>query len=49
MCDMYTWARGRHITHLPHQPPVVKIEQQNKDDFEELGLGGDGAAEDAIM
>jgi len=46
VCDTHTWARGRHITHLPNQPPVVRTEQQNKDDFEELGLGGDGAAQD---
>ena len=47
MCDTHTWARGRHITHQPNQPPVVRTEQQNNDDFEELGLGGDdGAAQD---
>ena len=34
-------ARGRYIAHLPNQPPVLRTEQQNKDDFEELGLGGD--------
>ena len=41
VCDTHTWARGRHMAHLPNQPPVVRTEQQNKDDFEELGLGGD--------
>ena len=34
-------ARGRYMAHLPNQPPVLRTEQQNKDDFEELGVGGD--------
>ena len=35
------------MAHLPNQPPVLRTKQQNKDDFEELGLGGDdGAAQD---
>ena len=43
-------ARGRHMAHAPNQPPVVRTEQQNKDDFEELGSGGDdGAAQDESL
>ena len=34
-------ARGRYMAHLPNQPPVLRTEQQNKDDFEEFGLRGD--------
>ena len=33
--------RGRYIAYMPNQPPVLRTEQQNKDEFEELGLGGD--------
>ena len=34
-------VRGRYIANLPNQPPVLRTEQHNKADFEELGLGGD--------
>ena len=34
-------AHSRYMAHLPNKPPVLRTEQQNKDDFEELGLGGD--------
>ena len=47
VCGTHTWARGRYMAHLPNQPPVLRTKQQNKDDFEELGVGGDdGAAQD---
>jgi hypothetical protein len=29
------------MAYLQNQPPALRTEQQNKDDFEELGLGGD--------
>ena len=44
VCDAHRWARGWHMAHLPSQPQALRTEQQNKDDFEELGLGGDDDA-----
>jgi MFS family permease len=32
------------MAHLPNQPPVLRTEQQNNDDFEELGFGPDDMA-----
>ena len=47
VCDTHTWARGRYMARLPNQPPLLRTVQQNKDGFEELGLGGhDDAVQD---
>ena len=44
VCGTHTWARVWHTTHLPSQPLALRAERQNKDDVEELGLGGDDDA-----